>query len=477
MKRRDFMLSAAGAALWPQLVHHSLIAQGKHKRAHPPNMILVLADDVSAKEFALYDGQGIDTPVLDRMGHEGVFFQTAWTVPVCGPSRCLLRTGKYPFRTQYYDNQIFPSTPTYKSHIEIPQALHDAGYSTLMAGKNHDGTPPGDKGYDEWCLVGPWEGYDGPHQSPDWAGPEARARGMYAVQWYFHPALYTRQGGIPTGPDDFGSDMEVDYICDSIAQWKDQPFFIYWPTNLPHMMHSAERKWHYTDVPERNPAGKPTGGRIPGSLKSNVEYLDYLLGRICRALETQGLAESTIIFFAGDNGTAGYGKQRLESEIGPRVPFVVYGPGIVPALGSRLELVDFSDVLPTLIDLAGTHLPADYQIDGKSFAPLLRNQHFEGREWIFVQMNEARWLRDERWLLDGNGHFWDCGRNRNETQGYRDVTHLHDPEVIAARKQFERILQGIPPVDYDHPLTRERWEAYRQTHKKHQVYRPPYLGG
>jgi arylsulfatase A-like enzyme len=216
---------------------------------------------------------------------------------------------------------------------------------------------------------------------------------------------------------------------------------------------------------------------LPGSLKSNLEYLDYLVGRICRKLEELGLAEDTVIFFAGDNATAGYGKHRLESELGPRVPFVVYGPGRVPAMGPRRELIDFSDVLPTVLDLADTSLPAGYEVDGASFAPLLRGEDFQGRDWIFTQMGEARWLRDDRWLLDGKGRFYESGQNRDETAGYRDVTLSDDAEVITARMRFEEILQDIPPIDYDHPETKQRWDNYLKAHGKLEPYRPPYLEG
>jgi len=475
MKRRDFLRGVAGAACGVGIAERALGAQARQLGDRRPNIIFVLADDVSAKEFSLYGGEGIATPELDRMGHEGLFFETAWTAPVCGPSRCLLRTGRYAFRTQYYENAIGPATPTHRTHIELAEALHDAGYATLMAGKNHDGTPPAEKGYDDWCTVTKWDGYDGTHQSPDWGGRVLRERGMYAVQWYFHPALVTPEGGIPTTAEDFGPDLEVDYIRKFISRRQDRPFFVYWPTNLPHMMYGPERKWHYTDVPERDAKGTRTGRRRAGSLKSNLEYLDYLLGCIRGELEGQGLERDTVIFFAGDNGTAGYGKHQLRSEIGPRVAFVVHGPGHVPSLGARPELVDFSDVLPTCLDLAEAALPDGYEIDGHSFAPLLRGKDFDGRDWIFVQMGEARWLRDERWLLDGNGRFWDCGKNRDETKGYCDVTESHAPEVVAARKRFQAILEKMPGIDYEHPETSKRWASYLKTHEKLEPYRPPYL--
>lgn len=477
MKRRQFLRNCATVGLGAALAPHAPGAPSgaDANSARRPNLIFILADDVSAKEFTCYGGSGIATPTIDRMAREGVRFQTAWTAPVCGPSRALFRTGRYAFRTQYYGNGVTPTTPTYVNHLEIAPHLNRAGYRTLMVGKNHDSHPPADRGYDDWCIVQRWDGYDGPHQSPEWAGPESYKRGMYSIQWYFHPALTTPAGGIPTTPEDFGPDIEVDHIRRFIAEQGEDPFFIYWPTNLPHMMHSAERKWHYTDVPERDATGKRTGGRTPGSLKTNLEYLDYLIARIVDGLREAGKLDDTIVVFVGDNGTAGYGKHRLESEIGPRVPWIVWGPGRVTPFPMCPELTDATDLLPTLADLARAPLPEGYVVDGHSYADMLLGRAYTPREWIFTQMDEARWLRDKRWLLDGNGRFWDCADLRDETVGYRDVTESTDDEVIAARRRFEAILDGFPPIDYDHPDTRAKWAQHRAGHAPHRPYRPPYL--
>ena len=115
-------------------------------------------------------------------------------------------------------------------------------------------------------------------------------------------------------------------------------------------------------------------------------------------------------------------------------------------------LVDFADVLPTLAELAGARLPEGYALDGTSFAPLLQGKPFPGREWIHSFLGTARWLRDQRWLLDGDGKFYDCGNSRDETAGYRDVTASTEPEVLAARSRFEAILKTIPAPDRNDPV-------------------------
>lgn len=436
MHRRTFLKSAAAALLGAPLARGISFAAENTRR---PNIILILADDLSAKELPCYGGTGITTPALDAMATEGIVFKTAWTSPICGPSRALLRTGLYACHTGYYENNDFPAVPTWKTHLEIGHIMQRAGYATATYGKLHDGGNPKDYGYDEYCCTLHWEGYDGPPQSAN-AG-----RGMYSIQWYWHPSLVANGKGIPTTDADFGPDIEVDRMLDFIERNKERPFFVFWPTNLPHMERRiGEAKWNYTDVPELDAKGRKTGRKVKGSLKTDVEYIDHLIGRIRNKLIQLGLFNNTIIMFTGDNGTAGYGKGRLDSEKGPRVPFLVSCPGLVRKIGPSDVLIDFSDVLPTLADLAGFRLPENCKPDGRSFAPLLLGREFSPRDFIFAQLGAARWVRDRRWLLDGNGKLWDCGDSRDEWKGYKDVSRSSEPEALAARRRLEEFSKRYP---------------------------------
>lgn len=466
MDRRSFLKGLTAGFL---LGGASTALHGAEEKQAKPNVILILADDLSAKELTCYGGEVV-TPTLDKMAAEGVMFKTAWTSPVCGPSRALLRTGKYACHTRYYDNGIRPAVPTHKTHLEIGHMMRRAGYATATYGKLHDGGDPHDYGYDEYCCALHWDGYDGPPQGAN------QGKGMYAIQWYWHPGLVANGKGVPTKPQDFGPDIEVDKMLDFISRKKDKPFFVFWPTNLPHMHYPpGGAKWHYTDVPEVDSSGKKTGGKVKGSLKTDVEYLDHLTGRIRAHLEKMGILGNTIIMFAGDNGTAGYGKSKFHSEVGPRVPFIASCPGLVRKTGPTDALMDFSDILPTLAELAGYSLPPDNQVDGHSFAPLLLGKDYNPRDYVFCQLAEARWIRDKRWLLDGRGRFWDCGSNRDETLGYRDVTESDAAEVIAARKRFEEISKRYPQPDFSDARLGPAWENLFKTRKRLDVYKPPYL--
>jgi hypothetical protein len=156
-----------------------------------------------------------------------------------------------------------------------------------------------------------------------------------------------------------------------------------------------------------------------------------------------------------------------------RVPFVV-GGGPVKPRGPSEVLVDFTDFWPSFAQLAGYR--GEMNTDGRSFAPYLLSETFTPRQTIQMQMNNARWVREQDWLLDGRGRFYDTrgAKNRNE---YRDVSESKDPDVMAARRRFENYLKDIPLPDETDPATRDSWQAFRATPAGApvEVFRPPYL--
>jgi arylsulfatase A-like enzyme len=448
-----------------------------------PNIILILADDVSACELSPYGGP-IVMPNLQKLADDGVLFRNGWSTPLCAPSRAMIMTGKYPHHTGYYENAVMPRVPFEKDprHLPILKMLKRAGYATSMIGKKHPGdeVDAGPCGADDWFIARYWKGYDGPKQN-SWSPDRSD---LYGASWYWHPGLVRNGQGVPTTEADFGPDLEMQHLLEFIAEHRDRPFAAFWPTNLPHKAHDekrpAELQWYYTDVPELNAEGRPTGGKVPGSLRSNMQYLDHLLGRLRADLRERGLSERTIIFFTADNGTADIrgsnkimDKNSYDRDDAIRVPFVV-GAGPVKPRGTSEVLVDFTDFWPTFARLA--QYRGEMNTDGHSFAAYLLGESFTPREIIQMQMNNARWLRDKDWLLDGRGRFYDTrgAKNRGE---YRDVSTSKDPQVIAARSRFEEYLKKVPLPDENDPATRDSWQAFRASPAGApiQVFRPPYL--
>ena len=407
----------------------------------PPNLVVILADDLGAKELGCYGHPVHRTPNLDRLAATGVRFQTCYATPLCSPSRVELMTGRYGFRTGWYNFIGRVTTPMdhiSPDEITFADVLKARGYRTGLAGKWQLGLitkQPNmirDSGFDEY-FAWAWTNGGLPAGAKFDAPPHNR---------YWHPAIVENGKHFPTTPAQYGPDLYSNWIIDFIRRNQDRPFLAYYPMCLVH------EPWDPTPDPSL-PGGKSAGG-----LRANVEYMDKLAGRIVRALEELGLRENTIVMFTGDNGTGKSGKGTV-TELGVRVPMIVNCPGLVRQGVVSDDPIDFSDVLPTLAELAGADPPKDRVVDGRSFAAVLRGGKGNPREWIFSYLAYERMLRDRRWLIEGDGRFYDCGASRDGT-GYKDVTDSADSEVIAARKRFAAILGNLPAPEKPAGLLEER---------------------
>jgi len=435
------------AALWTRagLAAENPVAAAR-PADRPPNLILILADDLGAKELSCYGNREHHTPNLDRLARTGVQFATCYATPLCHPTRFEIMTGQYGHHNGVYQFAGRPGGPSPNApeeqivnHRTFAQVLKTRGYATALSGKwQLTGKVPTlvfETGFDEYLMwaykhnLPPGVEHDG--------GWEGRPGGKTSRYW--HPSLLKNGKYVDTGPDDYGPDMFTDFVIDFATRHKEEPFFIYYPMALTHAP--------YYSTPATNPSEVEKFRHSPAKFKENVEYMDHLVGRIVDALERLGLRENTVIFFTGDNGTGGQGKGQT-TELGARVPMIVNCPGLVRPLGLRMELVDLSDVLPTLAELAGAEVPRDRPIDGHSFAPLLLGKPYTPRKWIYSYLGGKRIVRTERWLLENNspgqfGRLFDCGTSRDGT-GYRDVTDSTDPEVLAAKKMMLEILADKP---------------------------------
>ena len=408
-----------------------------------PNVILVLADDLGAAELGCYGNRIHRTPNLDRLAAEGLRLDTFYVTPLCTPTRVCLMTGQYGFRTGYLGmhHEEFlpaPNTPQREigNHFTIGDLMKSAGYATALSGKwQLPGKIPSlihDCGFDEYRMWAYKENLpEGVEHTGRWEGdPQTK------TARYWHPCIVENGKYVPTRPDDYGPDLFMDFVVGFIRRNREHPFFIYHTSVLTHVPHEA------TPDPEH------PGKRLPEGFQTNLEYLDHLMGRLRRTIEEAHLDRSTVIIFLGDNGTGGRGKNTV-TELGVRVPFIVWGPGTVhPRKEATEALGDLTDIMPTLAGLAGAQLPSDKTFDGRSMLPLLRGETVRHREWIYSFLEDGRILRDDRWLLEvpGKGEperFFDCGQSRNG-RDYRQVSPTENAEAEAARGRFARILAAMP---------------------------------
>ena len=415
----------------------------------PYNFVVVLADDIGAKELACYGHHVHQTPQLDRLATEGMRFETAYATPICSPTRVLVMTGQYAFRTGYFhligrEYAPLPTSPDYDvaKKLTFAHVLKAKGYATGLAGKwQLPGKIPTlvhDCGFDEYRMWAYAENL------PEGVVHKGEFEGGNRTSRYWHPSIVENGNYLPTKPNDYGPDLFNEFAIDFIRRHKDRPFCFYYTMPLTHGPHVE------TPDPEH------PGQRLPRGFRSNVEYLDHLMGKLVQAIDDAGIAENTLLVFIGDNGTASSGKGTV-TELGARVPLIVRCPGTVKAGDVSRELASAADIFPTLVDLAGASLSEGHVIDGKSLTRTLRGEDVQHREWVFSYLGRGRILRDKRWLLedegDGTVRLIDCGQSRDGTS-YRDVSDSSDAEVVAARQRLEAVLKDLPGPD-GHPGLRQ----------------------
>src|SRR5688572_17702407 len=327
--------------------------------ARPPNFIVILADDLGAKELGCYGNKNHKTPNLDALAAGGVRFTTCYATPICSPSRVELMTGRYGVRTgwnnligrPYAPPQDSPQFDIGSAQFTFADLLKSKGYATALAGKwQLSGELPTlvtDCGFDEYRI---WAYAENLPKGFTHTG--AFQKNSKTTSRYWHPSILTNGQYTPTKPTDYGPDLFNEFLIDFKSRNAQNPFLAYYPTPLTHGPHD----------PTPDPA-KP-GEKTPSGFKSNLEYLDHQVGQLIAVLDRLGLRENTIVIFTADNGTAGDGKGRA-TELGARVPMIVNCPGKVKAGVVSDELVDLSDVFATLADFSGTAPPAGHVIDGK----------------------------------------------------------------------------------------------------------------
>ena len=335
-----------------------------------PNIIFILADDLGLDGVGCYGSDKHKTPNIDKLAASGTRFETCYAAPLCGPSRALLMTGRYAFRTGGITNQSWRNNgPGAKSADEngIAKLLKQAGYATGMAGKwRQVGETPQDWGFDEYTT-------------------DPTASGWF---WQTNHLKNGEQITVPEGP--YAGDVVHDFALEFIRKNKEKPFFFYYSM---HHVHGPILK-----TPETAKEG------ATDLYEDNIRYMDKQVGAVLAELEKLGLREKTLVIFSGDNGTANgqpspvggrmlHGHKASMLEGGSRVPFIASWPGTTPAGKVSKDLVSFADPPATLAELGGAKLPEGMKFDGRSLAAQLRGEKGTPREWAYVQLGDKWFVR------------------------------------------------------------------------------------
>ena len=402
---------------------------------NPLNILILFADDLGYEALGCYGGQDYRTPHLDKLAGQGMRFTSAYTSPVCTPSRMSLYTGEYAARHGY--DTVLPVHLGTRRAVDfrtrfrtLAQVLRSGGYQTSVTGKwqlaalEFHPLHCQDAGFDSWCVWQIWK-----------AGAKTTR--------YWQPC-FNHDGVIREDiADRFGPDVLADYVIDRMqtAVNAQQPFFIQHNMLLPH--------WPIVQMPADQEAARE------GSVAAMISTMDGLCGRILAAVDELGVANRTVVIFMGDNGTdvkqsrqtaagpVSGGKTDL-NDAGTHIPLLVRWPGTVPRSSVCSDLVDIVDLFPTLCEITQTPLPPGAAPDGLSFAASLTGTGHSARQWVTAGIAQKLSVFDGEYRVSSGGSNIDARRLPAEEQiSAGDQSSVQRLQSVLQTLQS---LQALPAV-------------------------------
>ena len=401
----------------------------------PPNIVIILADDLGCGDLSLYDGW-VKTPRIDQMAREGMNFTDFHTnSSVCSPTRTAFLTGRYQQRYGIVDvivgsrdkNGLLPSVST------IPRVFKNNGYKTAIFGKWHLGHDnkynPIHHGFDE--FVGFLNGGCDYHKHNQWRdGLEVKDTPGYTTHII--------------------TDKSVDFI----KRNKDNPFLLY-------VSHAAVHNPYQTpaDVPETRAKGKKWN-KINDSNRERykviLEEMDKGVGQILDTLVKLKLEDNTLVFFFSDNGDVKMSQQERpyrggkfsQFEGGHRVPAIAWWPGKIKAGSKSDKLIVGMDLFPTFTDIAGISKSNPDNLDGLSVkAHLFEQKNIPPRDVFFgYEPKLGTAMRRGNWKMIVKGddvQLYDLAKDLKETTNLSEKFPSITAEMLTAIKQFKaRVKEG-----------------------------------
>jgi arylsulfatase A len=393
-----------------------------------PNIVYILADDLGYGDLSCYGQKRFETPNISRMAREGMVFTQHYSgCSVCAPSRSSLMTGLTTGHTPIRGNkECYPEGqwPMPGATFTLARMLKAAGYRTGCFGKWGLGYPgsSGDanmQGFDEFY------GYN----------CQRMAHNYYPSHLWNNQRKIMLNGNEGGGFGEYAPEMIHQHALQFIEKNRDKPFFLYYPTTIPHaellLPEKFLKEFRGRLLPEKSFKGAEPGGKdfrtgaygtqaeAHAAFAAMVTLLDRQVGEILDKLKELGLDRNTIVIFSSDNGPhmeggadpdyfdsngpfKGYKRDLYEGGI--REPMIAWWPGKINA-ETRTDLISaFWDVMPTLADLAGLKAPEN--IDGVSFLPTLLGKEGQRKHeymyWEFHEQGGRQAVRKGKWKMVRN---------------------------------------------------------------------------
>jgi choline-sulfatase len=416
-------------------------ASDRPSASRRPNVLLICADDHAVHAVGAYGNPLARTPNIDRLAASGLRFDRAYcNSPVCTASRQSFLTGRYPRTIGVTELK----TPLPEAEETLADLLAAAGYATVAIGKMHFNSN----------LT---HGFELRRDAPDHARMLA-ARGRaplpddLPVQPTWRPfrdpaAIWLNSACLPLGS--VAADMPGTWYAEEAARFLEQshqaPFLLVVSFTEPHSPYHFPVEFRGRRRAEEFPAivaGPEDNAQIPAIFRdlsaqekqgiaaayhTSVEFLDGNVGRVLDALDRSGQADDTLVIYLGDHGYLlgqhGRFEKHCSFEEAIRSPLLMRLPGVIPTGGAAPALVEFVDIVPTVLEVCGVECPAAVQ--GRSLVPLLRDARGGHRDYVVVEYapNDEAVIRDERWKL-----VYQRGRRRRD-DGYDPGTPLAGPSL------------------------------------------------
>lgn len=409
----------------------------------PPNIILIVADDMGHNDISFFGG-GIagglvKTPNIDSIGQQGASYDIAYAAnATCSPSRAAMMSGRYPtrfgfeftavpvvfaravtsghrdaplpviFHEEYTKDLIdYPDMGMPQAEITIADLLKQGGYHTIQIGKWHLGEAkalqPNGQGFDESLGFLAGGGMFMPPESPGVVNAKLPWDPIDRFLWPNLPYAVQWNGGQRFAPKGHMTDYFTDNAVAAIKANANRPFFMYLAYNAPHTPLQAT-KADYDALPQI----KDHTTRVYGAM---IRQLDRGIGRVLQALKDQGIDDNTLVIFTSDNGGAWYtglkdsnapfrGYKATFFEGGLRVPFFLRWPGRI-APGTKLPgPAHHLDIYATAAAAAGVPIPTDRAMDTVSLlGPASTRLTTAPHDLLFWRSGDTKAVRQGNWKL------------------------------------------------------------------------------
>jgi len=400
-----------------------------------PNILLVFVDNQPAKMLGCSGNEEIHTPNLDRLAENGVRFSEAYCPnAMCSPCRASVLTGLMPSQhgvhTWLNDNMIAEWPRDWNMLEEfptLPELLAHAGYDTALMGKYHLGiADKPQNGFEEWVTL-----------------QIGHVQSFYDNQMIVNGDRVTHPGHSV----DFFTEQAVDYIARRDGT-TENPFFMFltypapyghWPSikgeptnefasiynetpfqSVPREGISKElidwllvRQKKMPDYPD--PGELNCLAQLPNDLPtlrnyySQMSVVDDGVGRVLAVLDDREMADNTLVIYTSDHGMSlgqhgfwGHGEDTWPSNMhreANNIPLIIRPPGKLQQGKVRQSLVGTTDIFATILDYAGLPLPSFEPMHSRSMRPLVESEQFQWGDAVFMEQEETRAIRTEKWLL------------------------------------------------------------------------------